>query len=52
MKVDDINYGNVRTAAMMLDGTSGMTILSRANLVSTFPKAPVTYVGGFHFSFH
>lgn len=42
VKVDDLNYGNVRTADMMADGTSGMTVLSRANLVDTFPKAPTT----------
>lgn len=42
VKVDDLNYGNVRTADMMADGTSGMTVLSRAKLVSTFPKAPTT----------
>ena len=42
VKVGDLNYGNVRTADMMADGTSGMTVLSRASLVDTFPKAPTT----------
>ena len=36
----DIKFNSVRTADMMADGTSGMTILSRANMVSTFPTAP------------
>ncbi len=40
VKVDDLNYGNVRTADMMADGQSGMTVLSRAHLVTTFPEAP------------
>ena len=42
VKVDDLNYGNVRTSDMMADGESGMTVLSRANLVSSFPEAPTT----------
>ena len=42
VKVGDLNYGNVRTAEMMADGESGMTVLSRANMVETFPKAPTT----------
>lgn len=40
VKVGDINYGNVRTADMMADGTSGMTVISRSDMVGTFPKAP------------
>ncbi len=40
VKIDDLNYGNVRTADMMADGASGMTVLSRADMVGTFPKAP------------
>mgnify|MGYP002802509927 CR=1 FL=1 len=40
VKVDDLNYGNVRTADMMKDGKSGMTVLSRADMVGTFPEAP------------
>lgn len=36
----DVKYNSVRTADMMADGTSGMTILSRANMVATFPEAP------------
>lgn len=42
VEVDDLNYGNVRTAEMMQDGKSGMTVLSRADLVGTFPEAPTT----------
>lgn len=42
VKVDDLNYGNVRTADMMADGQSGMTVISRANLVTSFPEAPKT----------
>ena len=40
VKVADLNYGNVRTADRMKDGTSGMTVLSRADMVGTFPEAP------------
>ena len=40
VKVDDLNYGNVRTADMMADGASAMTVLSRADMVGTFPEAP------------
>ena len=36
----DIRFNSVRTADMMADGTSGMTILSRSNMVETFPEAP------------
>lgn len=42
VKVGDHNYGNVRTADMMQDNSSGMTILSRSNMSGTFPKAPTT----------
>lgn len=42
VKVDDLNYGNVRSAEMMADGESGMTVISRAHLVTTFPEAPTT----------
>lgn len=40
VKVDDLNYGNVRTADMMATGGTAMTLLSRKNLVTTFPEAP------------
>lgn len=40
VKVDDLNYGNVRTADMMAEGGTGMTVLSRADMVGTFPEAP------------
>ena len=39
-KIGDHDYNNVRTAEMMADGESGMSIISRANMVTTFPKAP------------
>ena len=39
-KIGDHDYNNIRTAAMMADGESGMSIISRANMVTTFPKAP------------
>ena len=39
-KNGDIAFNNVRTAAMMGDDASGMTILSRADMEGTFPKAP------------
>ena len=42
VKVDDLNYGNVRTGDMMADGESGMTVISRADMVGTFPEAPTT----------
>lgn len=39
-EIGDHDYNNIRTADMMADGESGMTIISRANMVSTFPEAP------------
>ena len=39
-KNGDVCYNNVRTADMMGDDASGMTILSRADFEGTFPKAP------------
>lgn len=36
----DHDYNNIRTAEMMEDGASGMSIISRANMVTSFPKAP------------
>ena len=39
-QIGDHDYNNIRTAAMMADGESGMSIISRANMVTTFPKAP------------
>ena len=38
----DIRYNSVRTSDLMADGGTGMTILSRGNMVSTFPEAPKT----------
>ena len=37
-------YNSVRTADVMADGTSAMTILSRADFDGTFPQAPVIMV--------
>ena len=37
-------YNNIRTSDLMADGTSAMTILSRADFDGTFPKAPVTII--------
>lgn len=42
VKVDDLNYGNVRTADMMAEGGTAMTVISRADMVGTFPEAPKT----------
>lgn len=39
-ELGDLDYNNIRTADMMADGESGMTILSRADMVGTFPQAP------------
>ena len=39
-KMHDIRFNSVRTSDMMADGGTGMTILSRGNMVSTFPQAP------------
>ena len=39
-KDGDLAYNNIRTAEMMADGKSGMTLLSRTDMVATFPKAP------------
>ena len=39
-QLGDLDFNNVRTADMMADGKSGMTIISRASMVTTFPKAP------------
>lgn len=39
-ELGDLDYNNIRTDEMMADGESGMTIISRANMVSTFPEAP------------
>ncbi len=41
-EIGDHDYNNIRTDEMMADGESGMTIISRANLVSSFPEAPTT----------
>ncbi len=38
----NIRYNSVRTSDLMADGGTGMTILSRGNMVSTFPEAPKT----------
>ena len=38
----DIRYNSVRTSDVMADGGTGMTILSRGNMVSSFPEAPKT----------
>ena len=37
-------YNSVRTSDVMADGTSAMTILSRADFDGTFPQAPVIMV--------
>lgn len=39
-QLGDLDFNNIRTADMMADGKSGMTIISRASMVTTFPKAP------------
>lgn len=53
-KVGDSNFGNVRTAAMMADGTSGMTTLTRkaggAAIAATVPGGTGT-ANGFDGSF-
>jgi len=36
----DLGFYNIRTAEMMADGKSGMTVLSRADMEGTFPQAP------------
>ena len=39
-QLGDHDYSNIRVADMMADEESGMTIISRANMVTTFPEAP------------
>ena len=39
-KVGDLAYNNIRTASMMADDASGMTLLSRKDMDGTFPVAP------------
>ena len=39
-KDHDLRYNDVREASMMADGVSGMTVISRADMDGTFPKAP------------
>ena len=41
-KNGDLAFNNIRTAQMMGDDESGMTLLSRVDMVATFPKAPTT----------
>lgn len=41
-EVDTLNYGNIRTADMMADGGTAMTLIKRNSLVDTFPEAPKT----------
>ena len=37
-------YNSIRTSELMADGTSVMTIMSRADFDGTFPQAPVTVI--------
>ena len=41
-KEGDLAYNNIRTGSIMADETSGMTVLTRADMEGSFPKAPTT----------